>query len=124
MKGAIVNQGGHHKSFFKHMFNVFSPLISLVTDLVFLSIEQVIENHSKQQEKQRMDDSSELEQRDEDTLEDAAEDEEQEEDEDEEDPRVEDSTNPDVSFASQSDPYTDGRLVKSQSEAPVGSPKG
>lgn len=69
-----------------------------------------------------MDDSSELEQRDEDTLEEAAEDEEQEEDEDE--PRVEDSTNPEVSFASQSGPYTDGRLVKSQSEAPVGSPKG
>uniref|UniRef100_A0A3B4XDL6 TBC1 domain family, member 22a n=1 Tax=Seriola lalandi dorsalis TaxID=1841481 RepID=A0A3B4XDL6_SERLL len=32
-------------------------------------------------------------------------------------------TSPEVSFASQSSPYTDGRLVKSHSEAPIGSPK-
>uniref|UniRef100_H3CYQ3 TBC1 domain family, member 22a n=1 Tax=Tetraodon nigroviridis TaxID=99883 RepID=H3CYQ3_TETNG len=51
--------------------------------------EQVIENHSKQQEKQRLGDSN----------------------------------NPEVSFASQSSPYTDGRLVKSQSEVAIGSPK-
>ncbi|CAG01163.1 unnamed protein product, partial [Tetraodon nigroviridis] len=34
-----------------------------------------------------------------------------------------DSNNPEVSFASQSSPYTDGRLVKSQSEVAIGSPK-
>lgn len=88
---------------------------------VFLCTEQVIENHSKQQEKQRLDDTAELEHRDEDTQEEAAEDE--EEDGEEED-RLEDSNNPEVSFASQSSPYTDGRLVKSHSEAPIGSPKG
>uniref|UniRef100_A0A3Q3LDH5 TBC1 domain family, member 22a n=1 Tax=Mastacembelus armatus TaxID=205130 RepID=A0A3Q3LDH5_9TELE len=32
-------------------------------------------------------------------------------------------TSTEVSFASQSSPYTDGRLVKSHSEAPIGSPK-
>uniref|UniRef100_A0A4W6E8U0 TBC1 domain family, member 22a n=1 Tax=Lates calcarifer TaxID=8187 RepID=A0A4W6E8U0_LATCA len=34
-----------------------------------------------------------------------------------------DVTSPELSFASQSSPYTDGRLVKSHSEAPIGSPK-
>uniref|UniRef100_A0AAQ4QFP4 TBC1 domain family, member 22a n=1 Tax=Gasterosteus aculeatus aculeatus TaxID=481459 RepID=A0AAQ4QFP4_GASAC len=34
-----------------------------------------------------------------------------------------DVTSPEVSFASQSSPYADGRLVKSKSEAPIGSPK-
>lgn len=90
---------------------------------VFLSTEQVIENHSKQQEKQRLDDTAELELRDEDTQEEAVEDEEEDDDEEEED-RLGDSNNPEVSFASQSSPYTDGRLVKSHSEAPIGSPKG
>lgn len=94
---------------------------ALLTHPVFLSTEQVIENHSKQQEKQRLDDTAELEHREEDTQEEAAEDE--EEDGEEED-RLEDSNNPEVSFASQSSPYTDGRLVKSHSEAPIGSPKG
>lgn len=86
---------------------------------------QVIENHSKQQERQRQDDTTELEQREEDTQEEVLEDEEEEE-EDEED-RVEEEgqmTSPEVSFASQRSPYTDGRLVKSHSEAPIGSPKG
>lgn len=49
------------------------------------------------------------------------------EEEDEEDEvRVEqgEAVSPDASFASQSSPYTDGRLVKSHSEAPIGSPKG
>ena len=91
----------------------------------FPSTEQVIENHSKQQERQRQDDETELEQREEDPQEDVAEDEEEDEEE-EEDNRVGegDVTSPEVSFASQSSPYTDGRLVKSQSEAPIGSPKG
>lgn len=82
----------------------------------------MIENHSKQQEKQRLDDTAELEQGEEDTQEEAAEDE--EEDDEEEEDRLGDSNNPEVSFASQSSPYPDGRLVKSHSEAPIGSPKG
>lgn len=83
----------------------------------------MIENHSKQQEKQRQDDTTELEQREEEEV--AAEEEEEEDEEDEED-RVEegDVTSPELSFASQSSPYTDSRLVKSHSEAPIGSPKG
>lgn len=89
--------------------------------LLFLSTEQVIENHSKQQERQRQDDTTELEQREDDTQEEAAEDEEEDEEEEEEEGDV---TSPEVSFASQSSPYTDGRLVKSHSEAPIGSPKG
>lgn len=81
----------------------------------------MIENHSKQQEKQRQDDTTELEQREE---EEVAEDD--EEDEEDEEDRVEegDVTSPELSFASQSSPYTDSRLVKSHSEAPIGSPKG
>lgn len=83
---------------------------------------QVIENHSKQQERQRQDDT-ELEQREEDPQEDVVED---EEDDDDEEDRAEEGelTSPEVSFASQSSPYTDCRLVKSHSEAPIGSPKG
>lgn len=93
--------------------------------LVFLSVEQVIENHSKQQEKQRQDETSELDRREDDTQEEVAEDDEDNEEEEVED-RVEegDATSPEVLFGSQSSPYTDGRLVKSHSEAPIGSPKG
>lgn len=98
----------------------------MVTHPVFLSTEQVIENHSKQQERQKQDDTTELEQREEDTQEEVAE--EEEEDEEDEEDRVGegegDVNSPEVSFASQSSPYTDGRLVKSHSEAPIGSPKG
>ncbi|XP_056878057.1 TBC1 domain family member 22A isoform X2 [Takifugu flavidus] len=93
---------------------------NLNIEVVMETANKVIENHSKQQEKQRLDDTAELEHREEDTQEEAAEDE--EEDGEEED-RLEDSNNPEVSFASQSSPYTDGRLVKSHSEAPIGSPK-
>ncbi|XP_032361091.1 TBC1 domain family member 22A isoform X1 [Etheostoma spectabile] len=96
---------------------------NLNIDVVMETANKVIENHSKQQEKQRQDDTTELEQREEDTQEEVAEDEEEDE-EDEEDLVGEgDATSPEVSFASQSSPYTDGRLVKSQSEAPIGSPK-
>lgn len=84
---------------------------------------QVIENHSKQQERQRQDDLAELDQREEDAPEEVAEDEE-EEDEEEEEEVAGDATSPEVPFASQSSPFTDGRLVKSHSEAPIGSPKG
>lgn len=52
--------------------------------------------------------------------------EDEEEDVEDEEDRAEegDVTSPELSFASQSSPYTDGRLVKSHSEAPIGSPKG
>ncbi|KAK5849204.1 hypothetical protein PBY51_008863 [Eleginops maclovinus] len=97
---------------------------NLNIEVVMETANKVIENHSKQQERQRQDDTTELEQREEDTQEEGAEDEEEDEEEDE-DSRVGegDVTSPEVSFASQSSPYTDGRLVKSQSEAPIGSPK-
>ncbi|XP_070848550.1 TBC1 domain family member 22A isoform X1 [Chaetodon trifascialis] len=96
---------------------------NLNIEVVMETANKVIENHSKQQERQRQDDTTELEQREEDTQEEVVEDE--EEDEEEEEDRVEegDVTSPEVSFASQSSPYTDGRLVKSHSEAPIGSPK-
>ncbi|TKS90976.1 TBC1 domain family member 22A [Collichthys lucidus] len=90
-------------------------------EVVMETANKVIENHSKQQERQRQDDTTELEQREDDTQEEAAEDE--EEDEEEEEEEEGDVTSPEVSFASQSSPYTDGRLVKSHSEAPIGSPK-
>ncbi|XP_073336817.1 TBC1 domain family member 22A isoform X2 [Pagrus major] len=96
---------------------------NLNIEVVMETANKVIENHSKQQERQRQDDTTELEPREEDTQEEAAEDEEEDEEE-EEDRVVEgDVTSPEVSFASQSSPYTDGRLVKSHSEAPIGSPK-
>ncbi|XP_037616085.1 TBC1 domain family member 22A isoform X2 [Sebastes umbrosus] len=96
---------------------------NLNIEVVMETANKVIENHSKQQERQRQDDTSELEQREEDTQEEAAEDEEEDEDDEEDLVREGDVTSPEVSFASQSSPYTDGRLVKSQSEAPIGSPK-
>ncbi|XP_034381846.1 TBC1 domain family member 22A isoform X2 [Cyclopterus lumpus] len=98
---------------------------NLNIEVVMETANKVIENHSKQQERQRQDDTTELEQREEDTQEEVvAEDEEEDNEEDEEDREGEgDVTSPEVSFASQSSPYTDGRLVKSHSEAPIGSPK-
>ncbi|XP_068443189.1 TBC1 domain family member 22A isoform X2 [Clinocottus analis] len=98
---------------------------NLNIEVVMETANQVIENHSKQQERQRQDDTTELEQREEDAQEEVAEDEEEDNEEDEDDDGVGegDGTSPEVSFASQSSPYTDGRLVKSQSEAPIGSPK-
>lgn len=90
----------------------------------FLWIEQVIENHSKQQERQRQDDTADFGHKEEDTQEDGAE--EEDENEEDDDTRVEegDAVSPDASFASQSSPYPDSRLVKSHSEAPIGSPRG
>ncbi|XP_029350898.1 TBC1 domain family member 22A isoform X2 [Echeneis naucrates] len=101
---------------------------NLNIEVVMETANKVIENHSKQQERQRLDDTTELEQRDEDTQEEAVveeQEEEEEEEEDDEEDRVEegDVTSPEVSFGSQSSPYPDGRMVKSHSEAPIGSPK-
>ncbi|CAI5635744.1 TBC1 domain family member 22A isoform X2 [Oreochromis niloticus] len=97
---------------------------NLNIEVVMETANKVIENHSKQQEKQRQDETSELDRREDDTQEEVVEDDEDNEEEEEED-RVEegDATSPEVSFGSQSSPYTDGRLVKSHSEAPIGSPK-
>ncbi|KAM3588312.1 uncharacterized protein V6R79_026049 [Siganus canaliculatus] len=98
---------------------------NLNIEVVMETANKVIENHSKQQERQRQDDTTELEQREEDTQEEVVEPEEEDEVEEEEEDRVGegDVTSPEVSFASQTSPYTDGRLVKSHSEAPIGSPK-
>ncbi|XP_035502896.1 TBC1 domain family member 22A isoform X5 [Scophthalmus maximus] len=99
---------------------------NLNIEVVMETANKVIENHSKQQERQRLDDSTELEQREEDTQEETAEgeDEEENEEEDEEERAEEgEATIPEASFASQSSFYADGRLVKSHSEAPIGSPK-
>lgn len=96
---------------------------NLNIEVVMETANKVIENHSKQQERQRQDDTTELEQREEDTQEEVAEDEEDDEEEEEERVGEGDAPSPEVSFASQSSPYTDGRLVKSHSEAPIGSPK-
>lgn len=78
---------------------------------------QVIENHSKQQEKQRQDDAdtSGLEHREEEEV--------HEEEVEEQEEEGEEST-PEVLFAFEPSPLSDGRLVKSLSEAPIGSPKG
>lgn len=93
------------------------PEICFWRPLRFPWTSQVIENHSKQQERQRQDDTAELDQREE---------EEEEEDEGQEVCTVDhgDAISPDVSFGSQSSPDTEGRLVKSHSEAPIGSPRG
>ncbi|XP_028255060.1 TBC1 domain family member 22A isoform X3 [Parambassis ranga] len=98
---------------------------NLNIEVVMETANKVIENHSKQQERQRQDDTTEPDHREEDTQEEVVEDEEEDDEEEEEEDRVEegDVTSPEVSFASQSSPYSDSRLVKSHSEAPIGSPK-
>nr|XP_057934031.1 TBC1 domain family member 22A isoform X1 [Doryrhamphus excisus] len=96
---------------------------NLNIEVVMETANKVIENHSKLQERQKLDDTTESPQRgDDDTQE--VEDEEEEE-EDDEDDRVEegDLTSPEVLFPFQSSPDTEGRLVKSHSEAPIGSSK-
>uniref|UniRef100_A0A3Q2PDX8 TBC1 domain family, member 22a n=1 Tax=Fundulus heteroclitus TaxID=8078 RepID=A0A3Q2PDX8_FUNHE len=97
---------------------------NLNIEVVMETANKVIENHSKQQERQRQDDPAESGQREEDAQEEVVAEEVEEEEEDEY-LRVEevDAISPDASFASQSSPYTDSRLVKSHSEAPIGSPK-
>ncbi|XP_078138210.1 TBC1 domain family member 22A isoform X1 [Centroberyx gerrardi] len=96
---------------------------NLNIEVVMETANKVIENHSKQQERQRQDDTTEPEQREEEAQEEAQE-EEEEEEEDEEDRGEEgEVTSPEVSFASETSPHSDGRLVKSHSEAPIGSPK-
>ncbi|CAN9508286.1 unnamed protein product [Ophioblennius macclurei] len=102
---------------------------NLNIEVVMETANKVIENHSKQQERQRQDDTPEPDQREDDAQEEAAAEEEEDDDEEDEEEEGEDRvdegdvTSPDVSFASQSSPRADSRLVKSHSEAPIGSPK-
>ncbi|XP_061617495.1 TBC1 domain family member 22A isoform X1 [Phyllopteryx taeniolatus] len=86
---------------------------NLNIEVVMETANKVIENHSKLQERQKLDDN---------TQEEGADDDDEEEDEDEEDEEG-DLTSPEVSFSFQSSLDTEGHLVKSHSEAPIGSPK-
>ncbi|XP_061125191.1 TBC1 domain family member 22A isoform X2 [Syngnathus typhle] len=87
---------------------------NLNIEVVMETANKVIANHSKLQERQKLDDP----QRDDDPQEETAyDDEEDEEDEDG------DLTSPEISFAFPGSLDTEGRLVKSHSEAPIGSPK-
>ncbi|XP_061570494.1 TBC1 domain family member 22A isoform X2 [Cololabis saira] len=94
---------------------------NLNIEVVMETANKVIENHSKQQERQRQDDTAEPDQREEGTQEEVVE--EEVEDEDDEEEYQGDAVSPDASLASQSSPYSDARLVKSHSEAPIGSPR-
>ncbi|XP_014904528.1 TBC1 domain family member 22A isoform X1 [Poecilia latipinna] len=95
---------------------------NLNIEVVMETANKVIENHSKQQERQRQDDTTEPGQGEEDAQEEVAAEELEEEDEYLRVEEVE-AISPDASFASQSSPYADSRLVKSHSEAPIGSPR-
>uniref|UniRef100_A0A8C4EY32 TBC1 domain family, member 22a n=1 Tax=Dicentrarchus labrax TaxID=13489 RepID=A0A8C4EY32_DICLA len=70
---------------------------NLNIEVVMETANKVIENHSKQQERQRQDDTTELEQREEDTQEEVAEDEEEDGEEEEDRVGEGDVTSPEVS---------------------------
>lgn len=92
---------------------------NLNIEVVMETANKVIENHSKLQEKrqQQMDKSAEADEEEEGH----EEDEEEPEEDEEREERAEMTT--DLSFSSDLLPHSDSRLVKSHSEAPVGSPK-
>ncbi|XP_072311144.1 TBC1 domain family member 22A isoform X4 [Eucyclogobius newberryi] len=96
---------------------------NLNIEVVMETANKVIENHSRQQEQQRQDDSLEVEPREEEPTEDDPEDQDPdvEGEEELEQPHEGELPSPEVSFTSS--PYSDVRLVKSHSEAPIGSPK-
>ncbi len=92
---------------------------NLNIDVVMETANKVIENHSKLQERrqQQMDKMTEPDEKDGQEI--------HEEEPDEEDESEEGAeTTTDLSFSSEALPLSDNRLVKSYSEAPVGSPKG
>ncbi|XP_077357111.1 TBC1 domain family member 22A isoform X2 [Festucalex cinctus] len=91
---------------------------NLNIEVVMETANKVIENHSKLQERQKLDDPVESPHRDDDAQEEAANDYEEDEEDEEGD-----LTSPEVSFSFQGSLDTEGRLVKSHSEAPIGSPK-
>ncbi|KAF7694051.1 TBC1 domain family member 22A isoform X2 [Silurus meridionalis] len=89
---------------------------NLNIEVVMETANKVIENHSKQQElrQQQLDDTPEPEEKDE----------EEEHDKDEEKRlEEEEETTTELPFSSERFHHTDSRLVKSHSEAPIGSPK-
>ncbi|XP_037099259.1 TBC1 domain family member 22A isoform X3 [Syngnathus acus] len=87
---------------------------NLNIEVVMETANKVIANHSKLQERQKLDDP----QRDDDLQEETAYDDEEDEEDEEGD-----LTSPEVSFAFPDSLDTEGRLVKSHSEARIGSPK-
>ncbi|XP_061662639.1 TBC1 domain family member 22A isoform X3 [Syngnathoides biaculeatus] len=89
---------------------------NLNIEVVMETANKVIENHSKLHERQKMDDNTHEEGADNN-------DEEEEEEEEDEEDEEGDLTSPELSFSFQSNLDTEGRLVKSHSEAPIGSPK-
>lgn len=98
---------------------------NLNIEVVMETANKVIENHSKLQERQQLqqDEVFELEDKEEEEVvqEDA---EEVDGDEEEEEREEAAETAAELSFSSEAGSYTDTRLVKSLSEAPIGSPKG
>ncbi|XP_031438952.1 TBC1 domain family member 22A isoform X2 [Clupea harengus] len=97
---------------------------NLNIEVVMETANKVIENHSKLQERQQLqqDEVFELEDKEEEEVvqEDA---EEVDGDEEEEEREEAAETAAELSFSSEAGSYTDTRLVKSLSEAPIGSPK-
>ncbi|XP_067247229.1 TBC1 domain family member 22A isoform X1 [Chanodichthys erythropterus] len=94
---------------------------NLNIEVVMETANKVIENHSKLQERrqQQMDKMTEPEEKDGEESHEVEEEEPEEEEEREEGAE----TTTDLSFSSEALPLSDNRLVKSHSEAPVGSPK-
>lgn len=95
---------------------------NLNIEVVMETANKVIENHSKLQERrqQQMDKMTEPDEKDGEEAHEVEEEEPEEEEEREEGAE----TTTDLSFSSEALPLSDNRLVKSHSEAPVGSPKG
>ncbi|KAG1953490.1 TBC1 domain family member 22A [Pimephales promelas] len=95
---------------------------NLNIEVVMETANKVIENHSKLQERrqQQIDSMTEPDGKD---GEEAHEEEPEEEEEEEEEREEGAETTTDLSFGSEALPISDNRLVKSHSEAPVGSPK-
>lgn len=94
---------------------------NLNIEVVMETANKVIENHSKLQER-RQQQMEKMTEPDEKYGEEVHEDEEEEPEEEEE--REEGVETTDLSFSSDALPLGDNRLVKSHSEAPIGSPKG
>uniref|UniRef100_A0A8C5CSG3 TBC1 domain family, member 22a n=1 Tax=Gadus morhua TaxID=8049 RepID=A0A8C5CSG3_GADMO len=86
---------------------------NLNIEVVMETANKVIENHSKQQERQRRDDETERQEEDE------QEEQQQEKEEEEEATAEEEEEDTETSLG----PHGDSRLVKSHSEAPIGSPR-
>lgn len=92
---------------------------NLNIEVVMETANKVIENHSKLQERrqQQLDEVFEPEEKEEEEGHGEEDDEQEEEEEAAE-------TTTELSFGSERLPHSDSRLVKSHSEAPIGSPKG